>query len=513
MTIPRRLLLLSLLWLTAAVLPIPVPAAVRTVTLLHTSDVHTHLTRDQAARLAAVIDRECQRAGGRDHVLLVDTGDTIQGTLSGAVTHGQIGVAFLNACHYQAWIPGNHDFEFGLTTLLDCRRAFTGDALAANLEFAGRRAFFADWKLYNVNDLKVALIGLTFPYRQQLSPPGELEFTLQPFRPTLERIIPGVMAVRPDVIVLGVHYGLSGSFEGGDNSLYSLAAAFPQIAVILGGHTHQIVPGKRVGNSWYDEPGKHGEGVGVTVIEWDPEQHRVTQVRSRFSPAAVIDRPPPGPDALRPLNQATHRFGMQPVGELHCRTTAGANLSFHTRLRTETLFTPLHRLVGEAALAATHAELAILSPSHLPNPLPNGTINEYDLFQLSPFEDELIVLPLTADDLRRILTEQFRLVAQSGKFYYFQAPYGLTAVYEAKTGILDDLQLPKKAGDNATYQTVFSGFALANAVRRNPELQQVFQQHYRQRRHTGINLRQALRDYLRQHSPITVENAAPVTSR
>jgi len=466
-------------------------AEIRKAVLLHTSDIHARLTKDQAARLTTVISRETMAAGGRDAVLLVDTGDLIQGSLAGSVTNGRIAIEFLNANGYQAWIPGNHDFEFGFAALLSCRRAFQGDALAANLQFNGIEAYFRGWKMYTVNNLKVALVGLTYPFQQQIFPPGSTAFRLEDFRPALDRIIPQVMAAAPDIIVLGVHYGMSGSFEPGDNSLFALAAAYPQINVVLGGHTHQIVPGRRLGaSSWYQEPGKHGEGVMVTTVEWDTDRKAVVQVRSRFSPSAPVKDAESCPTQVMRLARQTVDFGLRPVGELHC---SGGNSA-------SAPFTPLHQLWGVAALAGAKADVAFISPSRIPDKLPSGKINEFDLYQLAPYEDELIVLPLTREEIKVVLEEQLSLLKKANRISHLQAPFGFTAVCDA-AGRVDKMEFTNV---KPVYRVVFSGFTLAGAKRHLPQLNRILQTHMAERQHTGVNLRQALREYLAKNSPVTV---------
>lgn len=117
------------------------------LTILHTSDLHANLhpwnyftgipAEHGLAKLATLIKRV--RAASEDPVLLIDSGDTIQGSPLGSyyaqverVSPHPLAHA-LNALGYDAFTPGNHDFNFGLQVLQD----FIGDlrcpVLCANI--------------------------------------------------------------------------------------------------------------------------------------------------------------------------------------------------------------------------------------------------------------------------------------------------------------------------------------------------------------------------------------------
>jgi 2',3'-cyclic-nucleotide 2'-phosphodiesterase (5'-nucleotidase family) len=91
------------------------------ITILHTCDLHGHIlpTENYAgqtnlgglARCATVIR---QVRAEQPHTLLVDAGDTIQGAPVSYLSGGQALVTALNLLHYDAWIWGNHEFDWGL---------------------------------------------------------------------------------------------------------------------------------------------------------------------------------------------------------------------------------------------------------------------------------------------------------------------------------------------------------------------------------------------------------------
>lgn len=82
--------------------------AAEEVTLLAFADSHARL--GGLNRLRALAERE--RAEAPD-LLLIDAGDTLQGTFEGAYDRGAATLAMLNAMRVDIWVPGNHDFDAG----------------------------------------------------------------------------------------------------------------------------------------------------------------------------------------------------------------------------------------------------------------------------------------------------------------------------------------------------------------------------------------------------------------
>ena len=77
---------------------------------------------------------------------MIDCGDLIQGSAETQLDRGKSVIALLNAAGYDVWVPGNHDFEFGMDTLLARGKEFKGDLLCGNLVYRGK-APVAAWKL------------------------------------------------------------------------------------------------------------------------------------------------------------------------------------------------------------------------------------------------------------------------------------------------------------------------------------------------------------------------------
>ena len=137
------------------------PKAPASVTILYTNDVHTYIDRDLTYSLIA---------GYRDtldNVLLVDAGDHIQGTAYGGMDNGRTIIALMNAAGYDLATLGNHEFDYGMDGCLNAVSWSDFTYVSCNFYHekngvAGDKVLDS-YKVFEVNGIKVALIGITTP--------------------------------------------------------------------------------------------------------------------------------------------------------------------------------------------------------------------------------------------------------------------------------------------------------------------------------------------------------------
>src|SRR5579883_300975 len=127
----RRIGRFSLVCAMLLLLPRAPRAEEVAITILQTSDVHGHVEPERAeiplagGRTAAVERGGLALVGGYvanaraaaaargAHVVLVDSGDMLQGTLVSNLGEGRAVVRAMNALGYAAAAVGNHEFDFG----------------------------------------------------------------------------------------------------------------------------------------------------------------------------------------------------------------------------------------------------------------------------------------------------------------------------------------------------------------------------------------------------------------
>ena len=130
------------------------------VYILFTSDIHAGI--EKGFGLASLWEiRESLEAQGYT-VLLVDDGDAVQGEALTTLTKGEGMIDVMNAMGYDAAIPGNHEFDYGVDRLMYLAEIAEYPYLSCNITKDGELVF-EPYKIFDAAGMKIAFIGITTP--------------------------------------------------------------------------------------------------------------------------------------------------------------------------------------------------------------------------------------------------------------------------------------------------------------------------------------------------------------
>lgn len=140
------------------------------LTILHVGDTHGHWHpylrgHSPFAYLRALADRRREETGGR--ALFLDAGDDLEkGALAEYRSGGEATVAMLDQLGLDARTIGNHDFGYGVESVLRQATTTSYDLLASNLAFAPPLgSAFGDFRgkrtaVYQIGCVRVGIFGL-----------------------------------------------------------------------------------------------------------------------------------------------------------------------------------------------------------------------------------------------------------------------------------------------------------------------------------------------------------------
>jgi sulfur-oxidizing protein SoxB len=176
---PARYLTIALMGFLS-VLVMPLSAA--EITLIHMGDVHGHLMPRPSVRgqtparteggLARMYTEISRIRAERPNTLLLNTGDTIQGSAEALFTKGQALVDVLNRFAIDAYVLGNWDWVYGVERALEL---FAGpsakapwNALAANAYYEGEpyaartgSRVLPPYLIREIGGVKIGILGFT----------------------------------------------------------------------------------------------------------------------------------------------------------------------------------------------------------------------------------------------------------------------------------------------------------------------------------------------------------------
>ena len=482
---------LLVLSLSAAIL-----ADARKIVILQTTDIHSHLSNKNAEeasgwiRLASIIKKE--RAQG--NTLLIDCGDTLQGALVGSVSKGQAAAEMLNLLKYDVWIPGNHDFDFGIKILEKRCSEIKADKLAANIKWENAKIKTLPWKIYHLNEMKIAVIGLGYPEMDNYYwQGGRHEFKVEDAEKTIDLLMPEVLASTPDMIILALHNGYQPVRKQKEPLISRIAKRHPEINLILGGHIHQEEPGRLIGHSvWYASAGYHAQKLLKAEAEIEKEKHKVISIKSILIP--LTHSTPEDPEYAEKMSgwlKKTSEFARLPTGETLEKISPPGEGAFNSTM---------NELACRAMAKTANAEIAF-SGAGAGTEFRNR-IFEGNLFNAFPYEDTICTLELSQDELKSIIYEQLA----NRKQHFFQAPWGFhSEITEGKIGNICMADGKSWTDENKRIKTAFSSYALASAGGKFPILKKMALKQECLPYDTGILERNAVRNYIKSNSPLNIK--------
>ena len=457
-----------------------------TVRIIQTTDLHGSIDHGRLAKTAFLVEQETRSAGGPEKSLRIDCGDLIQGTYAMTLPMGrQLMIQFLNRLDFDVFVPGNHDFEFGSAELLPLLRQFRGSVLAANLDWPD--APVRPWRMFRRNQLNIAVIGITYPaLRRMFIPP-----VLGPARPLdverrLETVMPEIMRAKPDLILLAIHGGgevyFSSKFD-----LYGLIRKYPQIDLVLCGHSHQTDPGSSMGrSSCRIQAPARANGIAVADFVFDTGKKRIVSLKTRILSIDGCREHPDLKKQIAAVSGKSFRISRQPVANLPFELCPPGKKERSSALT---------RLYGQAIADHTGAEIVFYGVNSSFTQ-PAGSLNRFQLYRLMPYQDFPVLVHLSGSEIRRILQEQLAVQRKKGSY---QAPFGLN--FSASRRGLNSLVLARSGApvDNAkTYPAAFSSYIFSGSGR-CPVLHSIVQS--KKPRYFPLPVRRIVEDYLGKKYP------------
>ena len=441
------------------------------ITIFQTADIHAYLDNKEGGilKLAELLKKEVKENGGYNHSLLIDCGDLLQGSYEGSETKGKIIIPIFNSMKYDIFIPGNHDFDFGQKAFIRNIDALNCNILAANLDIKGYDKKIYPWKMYLKNDKKIAVIGMTNPNLTYWLWGKRYEgIEVYPMEKKLMKIIPDILKEKPDLIILAVHQGLYQSkryFKG--SNLVNIAQKYPQIDIILGGHTHTEYSCKIIGrNTVYVQPGRHGEyltKINVSFLDGEKDisselisMKNIKHIRSDEGYSKMVDK----------LNSDK---------EKKVRITAISD----------------GKLIADIMRKSADSDISFYSVSK--SELKKNIVTVYDLYRLVPYEDNIVKLYLTFNQLRDVIQEQYDYYKIQSKYKIFNLS-GINYKI-SKSGKITLIK--EKKNKNDLYSIALSSYDLAGGGNRYLLLRSLMLSNSIKKTDTGILIRNAVYNYFK----------------
>lgn len=249
------------------------------INIAATSDIHGRIypyeyaidSPDTDAGLTLTYDVVKQIKTNNPDTLLIDIGDLLQDNSAELFNDMDVHpmIEAINYMNYDLWVPGNHEFNFGLDFLERNINAFNGRCVASNIvKVDGSGTFVNPYQIFVINGVRVAVVGGIAPHVAQWEASTPNHFQGLDFTDPVEAVKATVKSLegKYDVLVAAMHVSRNGEYEcEGKSGVFQLAEAVPELDLILAGHEHATYC-EKVNDTWVMEPGKYGAQVAFSEI-------------------------------------------------------------------------------------------------------------------------------------------------------------------------------------------------------------------------------------------------------
>ena len=378
---------------TTATTPTPETYGQIDLAILETTDLHTNTFSYDYYKTADDLTIGFERtatliSSARSefkNTLLVDNGDTIQGTsmadyqalVAGVKCDDLLGIyKVMDYLKYDAATLGNHEFNYGLDYLnqvLGRPHTYSGKTrtckapatpfVSANVNDAStKQAMFTPWKILNkqyvdslgkTREVKVGVIGFAPPAIVQWDKRWlDGKVTVDGVKTSAEKYIPEMRKAGAEVVVVLAHGGISTETyrEDMENPVYYLAGV-AGIDAIVAGHSHTYFPADTAGGTKYtasDVDNTKGLIKGVPVVQggfWGSQlgviklqlnrgadgkwvadknksQSSVRHIYDKANKKSLVAADPKVTELVGPLHQETINYVRTPIGKTELRLSS-----------------------------------------------------------------------------------------------------------------------------------------------------------------------------------------------
>ncbi len=349
------------------------------------------------------------------NVLLIDSGDTIQGTPLEYYHNKKNNqppdpmMLAMNALNYDSMTVGNHEYNFGLQVLEKARGEAEFPWLSANTYNKGtNQTHYKPYIVKEVGGVRIGVLGLTTPgIPNWENAPNYEGLELREPLSEAQKWVPVLREKeRADIVVIAMHMGLEQDLRTGEinpgqvpneNRAVAIAKQVPGIDLIFMGHTHRDVPSLVINgvqliqaNYW----GRHLARVDL-YLENEGAHWRVFALLART--VAIDDRIAPNQELLKigePYDRETQAWLSRAIGESDAELTAA-----EARFRD----TAILDLIQQVQLEAGKADVSMAAVFNPDARIAKGPVTVRDIAGLYVYENTLVVLEVTGQQLKDAL--------------------------------------------------------------------------------------------------------------
>lgn len=373
-------------------------AATTQITIAHTNDVHGHIQEDKGqkeygyAKIATLIN---EWRAENDNFLLLDAGDTFQGTIFVNQFKGESIVPILNELDYSVMAAGNHEFDFGYEQLLKLRDALDHPVISANVFKADGKELLVPTFKAEIGGKKFAFLGFVAEDTPILTHPDNVKgLTFKSPVEVAKAVVPELKKEVDHVVVVS-HIGINVDRE--------IAKNVEGIDLIVGGHSHTPLRAPEVVNGTYIvQDWEYGKSLGRADLYYlDNELVAFSGGLKEYDETVVAD--PEIDKMVKDIVSQIDTVMNVVIAKSEVALDGDRNLVRKKETNVGNLITDI-MLERTKSIPGYEADVALANGGGIRTQLEAGDITKKHLYTLLPFENNtLSVVEVTGAELKAAL--------------------------------------------------------------------------------------------------------------
>lgn len=401
------------------------------IVVLYTNDVHCAVDDNIGYAGVAAYKNAYEKAGYE--VVLVDSGDAVQGATIGTLSKGEYIVEIMNELGYAAAAVGNHEFDYGMDRFMELSELADYDYVAANFVDKDGNLVVDAYTIVEAGGHKIAFVGAATPETFTSSSPayfqdenGNFIYGFceggdgSDFYAAIQSAVDSAAAEGADIVIVLSHLGTN--LESAPYSASDLIENTNGIDAVLDGHSHSVWAGEIVLNKDGEEvllssTGTKLENLGsLTIVDTEDGIDFTTELHHE-----VIFQD----DAMAAFVAGIKEEYAELAQTVVAKTDVDLTIVDPTLTDSEgkplrivrSQETNLGDLCADAYRAMSGADIAFVNGGGIRTSIPAGDITYEQIISVHPFGNAMCVVEATGQEILDALEMSARkLPSENGGF-------------------------------------------------------------------------------------------------
>lgn len=401
------------------------------IVVLYTNDVHCGVDDNIGYAGVAAYKNAYEKAGYE--VVLVDSGDAVQGATIGTLSKGEYIVEIMNELGYAAAAVGNHEFDYGMDRFMELTELADYDYVAANFVDKDGNLVVDAYTIVEAGGHKIAFVGAATPETFTSSSPayfqdenGNFIYGFceggdgSDFYAAIQSAVDSAAAEGADIVIVLSHLGTN--LESAPYSASDLIENTNGIDAVLDGHSHSVWAGEIVLNKDGEEvllssTGTKLENLGsLTIVDTEDGIDFTTELHHE-----VIFQD----DAMAAFVAGIKEEYAELAQTVVAKTDVDLTIVDPTLTDSEgkplrivrSQETNLGDLCADAYRAMSGADIAFVNGGGIRTSIPAGDITYEQIISVHPFGNAMCVVEATGQEILDALEMSARkLPSENGGF-------------------------------------------------------------------------------------------------